>query len=71
MSDLEFEAALLGSVSADWISGFVAGWQSSGEGFNGEYPDEGVLWEKSAGRDAMLREIHRRVMPTHADGSTP
>ena len=29
---------------------FRAGWNASGEGWNGEYPDEGALWEISAGK---------------------
>jgi len=40
-------------ISAVWREGFRAGWEASGEGFNGEYPDEGVSWEVSAGHAAM------------------
>lgn len=29
---------------------FQAGWNASEEGWNGEYPDEGALWEVSAGK---------------------
>ena len=36
---------------------FEAGWMSSGEGCNGEYPDEGVPWEASAGREAYERWV--------------
>ena len=41
----------------DWRAGFRAGWESSGEGFNGEWPDEGVPWdhENHAGAQAMVR----------------
>lgn len=39
--------------------GFKAGWVSSGEGFNGEYPDEGVPWEESAGRAVYDRWIEK------------
>lgn len=38
---------------------FRAGWESSGEGFNGEYPDEGVSWESSAGHAAYTRWVDR------------
>ena len=34
---------------------FRAGWEASGEGWNGEHPDEGVKWEESAG----YGEYHR------------
>lgn len=34
---------------------FRAGWQASGEGYNGEYPDEGVPWDRSAGHEAFER----------------
>lgn len=34
---------------------FRAGWEASGEGWNGEFPDEGVKWEESAG----YKEYHR------------
>ncbi|QGZ16666.1 hypothetical protein PBI_DEWDROP_18 [Microbacterium phage Dewdrop] len=40
-----------------WREGFRAGWDSSGEGFNGEWPDEGVPWDHPdhAGAQAMRR----------------
>ena len=38
-------------------AGFKAGWSASGEGYNGEYPDEGVPWPESAGRQAYLQRI--------------
>ena len=34
---------------------FKAGWQASGEGWNGEYPDEGVPWDKSGGYSEWLK----------------
>ena len=46
-------------MSSDWLEAhdreiaekaFRAGWNASGEGWNGEYPDEGALWEVSAGK---------------------
>lgn len=43
---------------------FRSAWLASGEGFNGEYPDEGVPWEKSVGRESFTRwmsEPHRNV----------
>ena len=40
---------------ADWERGFRAGWEASGEGYNGEYPDDGVPWDESEGRQAMIR----------------
>ena len=60
-SDAEFTAALIGAFSSDWIDGFKAGWRSSGEGYNGEYPDEGKTWVMSAGREAMLREMRAQI----------
>jgi hypothetical protein len=61
MSDDEFTAALLAAASADWVDGFKAGWQASGEGYNGEWPDEGRTWEESAGREAMLGVLESLV----------
>ena len=40
-------------LAAAWRDGFRAGWEASGEGYNGEYPDGGVAWESSAGHAAM------------------
>jgi len=37
-----------------WRDGFRSGWEASGEGYNGEYPDEGKRWEESAGYRAMI-----------------
>lgn len=48
-------------MSAEWEAGFKAGWMASGEGYNGEYPDEGVEWEQSEGYVAMLWAIAHRA----------
>jgi hypothetical protein len=61
VNDEEFKTALLGAAGEDWIDGFKAGWQSSGEGYNGEWPDEGRTWEESVGLEAMLRVLETRV----------
>lgn len=45
----------------EWLAGFKAGWQASGEGYNGECPDEGVPWEQSAGYAAMVEAEARRA----------
>lgn len=36
-------------------AGFRAAWEISGDGHNGEYPDEGVPWEQSVGHEEYLR----------------
>lgn len=51
MADAQFDRWL---ASHD-ESVFRAAWLSSGEGFNGEYPDEGVAWGASAGYEAFHR----------------
>ena len=38
-----------------WRDGFRSGWEASGEGCNGEYPDDGKTWAQSAGRIVMMR----------------
>jgi hypothetical protein len=37
--------------------GFKAGWMASGEGYNGEWPDEGKDWPTSAGKGAFTEWI--------------
>lgn len=51
-------------LRAAWRAGFRAGWESSGEGYNGEYPDEGVPWLESAGYDRMLSLDGDERLPT-------
>jgi hypothetical protein len=64
MTNEELEAALLAAATDDWIDGFKSGWSSSGEGYNGEWPDEGRTWEESVGRQAMLSILETRVRGT-------
>ncbi|QNJ55563.1 hypothetical protein SEA_PHINKY_72 [Microbacterium phage Phinky] len=39
---------------------FRAAWEASGEGHNGEWPDEGRSWEESEGRKEFLAWRERR-----------
>lgn len=41
---------------AEYERGWCDGWFSSGEGFNGEWPDGGKTWEKSAGYQEFRRQ---------------
>lgn len=43
------EPLLLGMLRVAWENGARTGWLASGEGFNSEYPDEGVPWKESEG----------------------
>lgn len=56
--------------TSTWEEGFRAGWQATGEGFNGEWPDEGIRWEASAGHEAMLKARALRVSePPRSNGA--
>lgn len=60
LDDLDdFDAWLAEVIRAAREEGFQMAWWSSGEGFNGEYPDEGVPWERSAGKEAYDRWMER------------
>lgn len=37
------------------LEAFKAGWESSGEGHNGEHPDSGVRWDQMVGRQEYER----------------
>ena len=54
-----FRTWLAEVIRAAREEGFQAGWWASGEGFNGEYPDEGVPWEASVGKEAYEGWITR------------
>lgn len=55
----DLTAAVMPLVRKAQAEAFEAAWWSSGEGFNGEYPDEGVPWESSAGREAYTRWVEQ------------
>jgi hypothetical protein len=51
----EFDTWLAEHDRRVWEQGFEAAWRATGEGHNGECPDEGVSWHNSAGREEMQR----------------
>lgn len=58
-SDLDFSECIMPLLRRIQAEAFEAAWRASGEGYNGEWPDEGVPWAESAGREAYERWIER------------
>lgn len=54
------DARVLALLEEIRLEAFKAGWESSGQGYNAEVPDEGIPWEHMAGREAYENWLEQR-----------